>query len=96
MVQIQRKIGFSILISVIGLSLVGCSTYSKDFDCPYGKGLGCASVSKVDKMVDSHLINTDETLSGHLSPTSTKKQIHIYHGPNTPGQILTIDTLSVK
>lgn len=39
-------------LSVIGVVLSGCSTYSETFDCPPGLGVGCKSISDVDRMID--------------------------------------------
>jgi hypothetical protein len=37
----------------------GCtgSTYSNHFDCPMGQGAGCASISRVNKLIDRHEID---------------------------------------
>ena len=46
------------------LLLAGCtgSTYSGHFDCPMGEGAGCASISRVNKMIDRQEINLVEGL----------------------------------
>ena len=42
----------AVLLSLVCLSLGGCSTSSETFDCQAGKGIGCKSISTVNKMVD--------------------------------------------
>ena len=42
----------SAFISLVGLSLSGCSTTSESFDCKAGHGVGCRSISEVNRMVD--------------------------------------------
>lgn len=83
------------------LALLGClilgsctgSTYSSHFDCPYGTGAGCASLSKVNKMIDRHEIDLDEDESDCSSGTcnSKKKQIYIYYGPDHMSKVIAID-----
>ncbi|MBW8309200.1 MAG: hypothetical protein K0M45_06135 [Candidatus Paracaedibacteraceae bacterium] len=69
------------------LTLTGCSTYSNNFDCPYGQGLGCASLSKVNKMVDQHQIDLDDDMP---EVTQKKRQIHIYYGPDQMSKVITL------
>lgn len=77
------------------LSLAGCtgSTYSSHFDCPYGTGAGCASLSKVNKMIDRHEIDLDEDESVCSSGTCNpkKKQLYIYYGPDQMSKVISID-----
>jgi conjugal transfer pilus assembly protein TraV len=42
----------TVFLSFICLSLGGCSTTSETFDCQSGKGVGCKSISTVNKMVN--------------------------------------------
>ncbi len=42
------------------MSLVGCSTYKEQFDCPVGTGMGCASLSKVNKAMDKGYIQIED------------------------------------
>ena len=56
------------------LSLCGCSsTTSETFDCQAGKGVGCKSISAVNKMVDQGLLEdgTQEAQPVSLPPTFT-------------------------
>lgn len=86
------------LFILICSSLGGCtgSTYSSHFDCPYGTGAGCASLSKVNKMIDRQEIHfrDDDSLmkeSGRLGMTH-KKQVHIYYGPNRMSKVISVKT----
>lgn len=45
------------------MSLVGCSTYKEQFDCPVGTGLGCASLAKVNKEMDKGHISIEDDRS---------------------------------
>lgn len=40
-----------ILICFIGFSLASCGVYRTHFDCPAGKGIGCAPVTEVLDMI---------------------------------------------
>ena len=48
----MRILGKFLMISSL-LSLVGCSSYQEQFDCPPGSGVGCKSLSDVDQLVES-------------------------------------------
>lgn len=84
------------LALLVCFSMGGCtgSTYSNHFDCPYGAGVGCASLSKVNKMIDRHEIDLDEDESncGSGSCASKKKQVYIYYGPDQMSKVISIDT----
>lgn len=87
------------------LSLLGClflnactgSTYSSHFDCPYGTGAGCASLSKINKMIDRHEIDLDEDESVCSSDKCNlkKKQVLIYYGPDQMSKVISIDESTV-
>jgi hypothetical protein len=42
------KYGFLLCL----FTLTGCATYNEGFDCEPGKGIGCVSLSHVNRMVD--------------------------------------------
>lgn len=42
-------------------ALSGCSTYSETFDCPPGRGVGCKSLSKVNRMVEEGQLPLEES-----------------------------------
>ena len=45
----------------LGLAaLSGCSTYSETFDCPPGRGVGCKSLSKINRMVEEGQLPLEE------------------------------------
>jgi conjugal transfer pilus assembly protein TraV len=54
-------IPFNPFLSVVCLSLglVGCTTSHEVFDCPAGKGMGCRSISQVNRMVNQGEIAQD-------------------------------------
>jgi hypothetical protein len=95
--RFQKLIKGLVLLGCI--SLVGCtgSTYSSHFDCPYRTGAGCASLSKVNQMMDRHEIDLegDESVcnSGKWHPK--KKQVVIYFGPDHMSKVISIDDSSV-
>ena len=49
-------------VSFIALEILGgcASQYQESFDCPAVAGVGCASISQVNKMVDEEKITSDE------------------------------------
>lgn len=89
-----RRIKYVIGIGLSVSHLTGCSSYANKFDCPYGEGLGCASVSKVNKMLDGNMVDIDDRLSS--SSSSVKQtQIPIYFGPMRPSQTITFNGIPV-
>ncbi len=48
-----------LFLSVLTL-LSGCSTTSEVFECEAGKGIGCKSISEVNKMVDNEKLAHNE------------------------------------
>ena len=73
------------VIALIVLS--GCSAYNNKFDCPYGEGLGCASVSKVNRLIDQNKIDLDT--DDNNKPQ--KKRLHVYYGPHQLSQLVEIE-----
>lgn len=90
----NKKIKYLPLITLVfsGASLVGCTSYSNKFDCPYGQGVGCASISKVDKMIDAQMIKTEEDLP-FLDQASSSQRVQVYFGPNRPQKPLAIKNI---
>lgn len=95
----KRTIKILSLFGYVGLG--GCTgmTYSNHFDCPYGTGAGCASLSKVNKMIDQHQINLEEDTrldkcqEGNGGSCKNKmKQVYIYYGPDQMSKIVTIES----
>ncbi|MBM3632388.1 MAG: hypothetical protein FJX03_01585 [Alphaproteobacteria bacterium] len=81
------------LLGYLFLSACSGSTYSSHFDCPYGTGAGCASLSKVNKMIDRREIDLDKDESVCSSGTChlKKKQLLIYYGPDQMSKVISID-----
>jgi conjugal transfer pilus assembly protein TraV len=50
----------AVFLSFVCLSLGGCGTTSETFDCQAGKGVGCKSISTVNKMVDQGSLGGEE------------------------------------
>lgn len=69
-------------------ALTGCSHYSSDFDCPRGEGVECASISKVNQMIDQKLIDTEEEIT--VKAPKDKRLVHIYYGPKKMDKVITI------
>ena len=42
-----------IITSILSLTLSGCGTYKSSFNCGDSKGAYCASMDRVDQMIDS-------------------------------------------
>ena len=63
-----------IIITVL-LALGACAVHSTKFECEPGKGVGCKSVSKVNKMIDKKQIaEFDEDI--FLPGTNLEKEIN--------------------
>lgn len=65
--------------------LTGCSTTSETFDCKAGKGVGCKSISEVNKMVDGGSLGRDQEGSPQtplVSPVITTASV----SPGSSGQ----------
>lgn len=80
-----KKILVSLSLFLGGSIMGGCSNYSNSFDCPYGRGAGCASISRVNTMIDNHELGFDEKES-----LNKMKNIHIFYGPERLGKIITV------
>ena len=94
------------ILSVVGLTsclvLSGCtgSTYSSHFDCPMGEGAGCASISRVNKMIDRREIdlNGDDLSTGDGTPVTRTpaNQVYVYYGPNQLSRLISADSQEGK
>ena len=64
----------SIIVVLQGLG--GCTKMSGTFDCPYGKGVGCRSITEVNQMVNDGKFNSVDSQASLQSPivTSNKPQ----------------------
>lgn len=91
----DQKIIFSLGSLAASLLLSGCtgSTYSSHFDCPMGEGAGCASISKVNKMIDRQEIDPghdDASLAKGFSKLPGR-QIYVYYGPDQLSRLISLD-----
>jgi conjugal transfer pilus assembly protein TraV len=77
----------SIVVVLQGLS--GCSKMSGTFDCPYGKGVGCRSITEVNQMVN------DGKLSGLDSERATQNKAIVAVKCNKPEAIALYDKAKV-
>ena len=77
----------SIVVVLQGLS--GCSKMSGTFDCPYGKGVGCRSITEVNQMVN------DGKLSGLDSVESTQHKATVAHKCDKQQEIALVDKTKV-
>ena len=79
------KTVFKTLLTVsIGVILSGCSTTSETFDCKAGKGVGCKSISQVNKMVDEGSLGAEQEERSHTllsAPVITTASL----SPGSPG-----------
>ncbi len=80
----MKKLTFIFLL----IGLTGCSSYSNHFDCPYGEGVGCSSLSKVNRMLDQNLIDTSEEIPSRVP--KNKRQIHVYYGSKQMDRVITV------
>jgi conjugal transfer pilus assembly protein TraV len=86
-----------IVALVVSLFLSGCtgSTYSTHFDCPMGEGAGCASISKVNKMIDRQEIdlgNDDVPVAKGICVSKLpRNQVYVYYGPDQLSRLISID-----
>jgi hypothetical protein len=92
-----KNIILSISVLMSCLVLPGCtgSTYSSHFDCPMGEGAGCASISRVNKMIDRREIDLSgddaapvDGISINRTPTN---QVYVYYGPNQLSRLIPTD-----
>lgn len=87
---VKKKSIYIALSMFVGSPLMGgCSSYSNSFDCPYGKGAGCSSVSRVNSMIDNQQIDFSEKDSGAGSSIQMKN-IHIFYGPERLSKIVSV------
>ncbi len=54
--------------------LTACTSYKEGFDCEAVSGVGCRSISEVDKMIDEGKIGTDDTSNKESNPQEESKE----------------------
>jgi len=86
MMTFKRDHSFLILLLALG----GCTgtTYSSHFDCPMGRGAGCASVSKVNKLIDAQQIDLGGEDTPRSPQVSSGQPVFVYYGPDELGHLL--------
>lgn len=92
----------NLIVLLFGLSLSACTglTYSSHFDCPMGEGAGCASLSRVNKMIDRQEIDLAEdrlpgndNIKGVCAPQTFGSQVYVYYGPDQLSRLISADGL---
>lgn len=56
------------------LFLTACTSYKEGFDCEAVSGVGCRSISEVDKMIDEGKIEADDTSNKKPNPQEESKE----------------------
>ena len=63
------------------LSLTACTSYKEGFDCEAVPGVGCRSISEVDKMIDEGKIGAGDTSNKESNPQEESKEDNKYLSP---------------
>lgn len=72
------------------LLLGGCSSpYNNSFDCPYGQGLGCTSMSTVNKIIDTQRLDIQADLMG--TGNNQGKRVFVYFGEDRPSRLVRVE-----
>ena len=59
--------------------LTGCSSYKENFDCPVSTGMGCTSLSRVNKAIDKGRFQEEPDYDDNHE-TSSKEIVNIPRG----------------
>lgn len=89
----MKKIMLLSGLFVGGMVLSGCaSPYKNSFDCPYGPGLGCTSLSTVNKIIDTQRLDVQADLMGQEKRRDGDqgKRVFVYFGDDKPSKIIHI------
>ena len=86
-----------LFLSVLTL-LSGCSTTSEVFECEAGKGIGCKSISEVNKMVDNGKVaNNEESDSLETAaPVFVQNKLGSGTNPVDGNEIVLFDQITVS
>jgi conjugal transfer pilus assembly protein TraV len=73
-----KKILFGgFIVIMCGLS-TACTTAKSTFDCPYGKGIGCHSITEVNQKINSgHLFNNKTNTAPVLLEQLPNQQLQV-------------------
>lgn len=87
---VTSRISKLLLLTAL-FSLPGCtgSTYDSHFDCPIGVGVGCASLSRVNRMIDRQEIDLGDE-EGKTGAKSIERQVYIYYGPQFMSRLVSV------
>ncbi len=71
-----------LLIPIITLlSLTACTSYKEGFDCEALPGVGCRSISEVDKMIDEGKLGGEEAENKPTHSSHQPKSVHVWIAP---------------
>ncbi len=87
-----------LFLSVLTL-LSGCSTTSEVFECEAGKGIGCKSISEVNKMVDQGQVggnSDDPQILKTVAPVFAQNNLSSVTKPVDGNEIVLSDQTTVK
>ena len=74
------------LVFALAPLLTACSNiYQSDFDCPAGKGTPCASMSKVNQMVDNGQL--PRTADGEAAPAIYFPEAELWEASQSEHQV---------
>ena len=74
-----------LILAVVAGSLSGCSITKETFDCSYGKGVGCRSITEVNTMVNNgNLVgaNSTKTSKFAVKPAATSVKPEVISSDN--------------
>lgn len=57
---------------LVVLALSGCSVAKEQFDCKYSAGIGCRSITEVNKMVTDGTLGSTNTINPKVSVANSK------------------------
>lgn len=79
----------NVLLSLSILVLTGCATTKENFDCKYGKGVGCRSITEVNDMVNQGKLGKEPSPENFSSNTVPSPVL-------ISGNFTTTDSMSVQ
>ena len=59
----MKFIWIRLLLMALILNLCGCSIANEQFDCKYGKGVGCRSITEVNGMVNQGTLGSNNIVA---------------------------------
>lgn len=92
MIELKRIVA----LCAVPFALTACSTSSEVFDCEAGKGIGCKSISHVNRMVNKGQLGYDPELDGVNNITAPVLASSTSPGGDELGQIVLSDNTTVN